>query len=95
MKGGSMACSMFDLLRTEVKKMASGIEKNKKGNIYPLIIQEIEKYLIKIVLEETKGSLVVTANILGISRSTLYRKMQELKLLDKSDKKDKKLLKNK
>jgi len=90
-----MACSMFDLLRTEVKKMASGIEKNKKGNIYPLIIQEIEKYLIKIVLEETKGSLVVTANILGISRSTLYRKMQELKLLDKSDKKDKKLLKNK
>ena len=75
-----MSLSLYDLLKRDVKKMVNGIGKDEQGNIYPLIINEIEKYLICLVLEETKYNYVRSAKVLGISRSTLYNKMKNLKI---------------
>lgn len=80
--------SLYELLKRDVKKMVTGIGNNGKGNIYPLIMHEVEKYIIDLVLEETKNNYFRTARILGISRSTLYRKIEdfniEKKKLDKN-----------
>lgn len=76
-----MAASLlYDLLKKEIKKMVSGASPRKKGNIYPLVMQEVERYIIMLVLEETAHNLVVAAHVLGISRSTLYRKIQALNI---------------
>ncbi len=75
-----MPLSLYDLLKRDVKKMINGIGKNEQGNIYPLIIQEVEKYLICLTLEETKYNYVRAAKALGISRSTLYSKIKMLKI---------------
>ncbi len=75
-----MALTLYDLLRKEIKPMIIGIGMHGKGNIYPLIIEEIERYVISLVLEETRFNLVVAAKILGISRSTLYRKIEKLNI---------------
>jgi len=75
-----MSISLYDLLRRDVKKMAKGVSLNERGNIYPLIMQEVEKYLIILVLEETNQSYIHTARILGISRSTLYSKIKRLNI---------------
>jgi DNA-binding protein Fis len=72
--------TLSEILVRDVKKMVSGIGRNQKGNIHPLIMQEIEKNLIEIVLEETKYNLLLTSRILGIGRSTLYRKIDKLKI---------------
>jgi DNA-binding protein Fis len=72
--------SLHELLKSDVKKMISGIGRNQKGNIHPLIIQELEKSLIEIVLEETGHNLLSASRILGIGRSTLYRKIKKFKI---------------
>lgn len=72
--------SLHEILKRDVKKMISGIGRNQKGNIYPLITQELEKSLIEIVLEDANYNLVLTSRILGIGRSTLYRKIDKFKI---------------
>jgi sigma-54 dependent transcriptional regulator, acetoin dehydrogenase operon transcriptional activator AcoR len=72
--------TLNEILVRDVKKMVGGIGPNQKGNIHPLIMQEIEKNLIEIVLEETKYNLLLASRILGIGRSTLYRKIDKLKI---------------
>ena len=67
--------SLYDFLKKDVKRMVSGIGKNSNGNIYPLIMQELEKYIIQIVLDETGYNYLQSSRILGIGRSTLYRKI--------------------
>ena len=73
-----MTVSLYDLLRRDVRKMVSGQCNDEKGNIYPLIMQEVERSLIGLVLEETNNNYFRAAKALGISRSTLYRKIETL-----------------
>ena len=75
-----MAHSLYELLDQEVGRMIAGIGGAGKGNIYPLIIGEIERSLIVIALEKTNNNYVRAAQLLGISRSTLYRKITLLGL---------------
>ena len=78
-----MSVSLHDFVKSEVKKMVCSLARNEKGNIYPLIMDEMEKSLIKVVLEETKSNYLRTSRILGIARSTLYRRMKALGLEEK------------
>lgn len=73
-----MAGSLYDFLQKEIQQMMLGIGLHNQGNIYPLIVEEVERSIIKIVLEETNGNLFASAKMLGISRSTLYRKINKL-----------------
>ena len=73
-----MPLSLYDLLKKEIKKMILGIGKNGNGNIYPLIMREVEEYTIKLVLKETNFNFLLASKMLGISRSTLYRKLESL-----------------
>ena len=67
--------SLYDILKQDIKRMIMGTGRNSKGNIHPLIMQELEKYIIQIALDETGHNYLHTSRILGIGRSTLYRKM--------------------
>lgn len=73
--------TLYELLKRDVKRMIGGIGYNNRGNLHPLIMDEIEKYIIEIVLEETKHNYLASSKILGIGRSTLYRKMKKYDLL--------------
>ena len=73
-----MSLSLYDLLKQEIKKMISGIGKNEQGNIYPLILEEVERDIIELVLQETNFNYLLSSRILGISRSTLYRRIAHL-----------------
>jgi len=72
--------TLYDLLRQQIRRMITGIGRNHRGNIHPLIMQEIEKYIIQIVLDDTNHNHLAAARLLGIARSTLYRKMRELNI---------------
>lgn len=75
-----MNYSLHDILKKNIKKMILGIGDNEKGNIHPLIMQEIEKNIIEVVLKETKNNYLKASRILGIGRNTLYRKIKSLDL---------------
>ena len=73
-----MAVSLYDLLQREVKKMILSLGRHEKGNIYPLIMNEVERSLISLVLEETRGNYLRASRVLGIGRSTFYRRIKAL-----------------
>ena len=78
--------SLYELLQREIKRMVSGVDYHKDGNIYPLVMEEVEYYIIDIVLRETNFNIVRSAQLLGIGRNTLYRKMKQYALV-KNEKK--------
>jgi len=75
--------TLYEFLHCDIKRMIAGIGLRGKGNIHPLIMQEIEKYIIQIVLEETNDNYVLASRMLGIGRSTLYRRLRVLKMESK------------
>jgi DNA-binding protein Fis len=79
-----MSQSLYEFLKTDVKKMIVGIGLNNTGNIYPLIMEEVERSVLDLVLHDTRFNIVQAAKLLGISRATLYRKIKAFNIvLDK------------
>ena len=72
--------SLHDFIKREIRKMVIGIGPKGQGNIYPLVMEEVEKTIIELVLQETNFNYFATAKMLGISRSTLYRRVEALKI---------------
>ncbi len=77
--------TLYDILDREIKRMIAGIGRHGKGNIHPLVMHEIERFIIHTVLHETNFNFLVAAKILGIGRSTLYRKIKVLNISIPSD----------
>ena len=49
-------------------------------NLYQIILAEIEKPLLENIMTHTKGNVSRAAHILGLSRTTLRKKLQELSI---------------
>lgn len=47
-------------------------------DLYDEVIQQVERPLIELILERTRGNQVKAAKILGINRNTLFKKMKLL-----------------
>jgi two-component system nitrogen regulation response regulator GlnG len=54
------------------------------SDFYTHIIREVEQPLIELALEVTGGHKLQAAELLGINRNTLRKKMKELNILDAS-----------
>jgi len=68
-------------------KLKAFIKKNcwaKKSSLYNTLLQEFERPLITLTLKETKGNQIQAAEILGLNRNTLRKKIQELNIQIKS-----------
>ena len=63
-------------LSSKIKKYIERLNGNG-GDLYELVLLGIEKPLINIVLREVKGNQVCAANILGINRNTLRKKIDQ------------------
>jgi Fis family transcriptional regulator len=51
------------------------------GNVYALVITEVERPLLACVLEHCAGNQTRAAHLLGLNRATLRKKLREYKLL--------------
>ena len=54
-------------------------------DLYDMVLQQMERPLIRIVLDKTRGNQVRAAEILGINRNTLRKKIQLLGIDLKKD----------
>ena len=50
------------------------------GDLHAVIISQVEKPLIELVLDHTRGNQLKAAELLGINRNTLRKKMTDLKI---------------
>ena len=53
---------------------------HKPADIYKLVMGEVEPPMLKSVMEYTSGNQSVAAEILGISRATLRKKLKQYRL---------------
>ena len=53
---------------------------NKNTKLYDLYVKKLEKIIIKESLDYCRGKKINAAQILGIGRNTITRKIQELKI---------------
>ena len=65
-----------DALRSYFKNLNG----HKPAEIYKLVMSEVEPPLFKSALEYTEGNQSVAADILGISRATLRKKIKQYRL---------------
>lgn len=63
-----------------LKNYFNNLDGQLTANLYDMVISEVERPLIEAVLTYTNHNQTVTANILGLSRGTLRKKMQQYNL---------------
>ena len=71
---------LSDWLQKTVKKYINVMNGVDRGHLHDLVITGVEKPLLEMVLKETNGNQTQAANILGINRNTLRKKIQEYSL---------------
>lgn len=70
------------LLTDTIAALTKTVLKNEPDNIYPAIVNLIDKPMIKTVLDYTDNNQSETAKILGINRGTLRKRMKRVGLLE-------------
>ena len=69
--------SMYESVLSSAHTYLKNMDENGLGNLYQLILAEVEIALLKKLLEYTNGNETRTAKILGISRGTFRTKCKE------------------
>ena len=64
-------------LNKSIRQYVSAMDEESNGHLHELIMGGIEKPLVEIVLKETGGNQTQAANILGVNRNTLRKKIVE------------------
>ena len=65
-----------------LKKYFKDLNGHKTGDLYGLVLSEIEAPLFKTVMDHTQGNQSRAAKILGMNRATLRKKLKTYYLLD-------------
>lgn len=70
--------SLENLIAGKLHSSLAQMDINELDNLYDMVLHQMERPLIRIILEKTRGNQVRTAEILGINRNTLRKKIQTL-----------------
>jgi len=84
-KTGSQDASLEELVDIKLRSCLNGIEQLENGEIHSMVLEQVERPLIRIILEKTRWNQVKAADILGINRNTLRKKISELGIELKRD----------
>jgi len=70
--------SLEGLVDVKLRSCFTNMDKMESGDVYSMVLGQVERPLIRFVLEKTRWNQVRAADILGINRNTLRKKIQEL-----------------
>jgi DNA-binding protein Fis len=75
---GQVAPSLEDFLEWKMGDFVKGMRNGSGRNLHPMLISAIERPLITRALQETKGNQIQAAELLGLNRNTLRKKIHDL-----------------
>ncbi len=70
--------SLEGIVDSKLRACFSNMDKMESGDVHAMVLEQVERPLIRFVLEKTRGNQVRAADILGINRNTLRKKITEL-----------------
>lgn len=74
--------ALEDLVEWKLRSVLQRLDLASLHNLHELIMPRLERPLLKMVLDKTKGNQVKAAAILGINRNTLRAKLKSLRIID-------------
>jgi two-component system nitrogen regulation response regulator GlnG len=74
---GAVDATLEEIIEKRLIECVRGLREHASANLYELMLGLIEKPLLRAVLRETGGNQVRAAQILGINRNTLRKKLIE------------------
>jgi two-component system nitrogen regulation response regulator GlnG len=72
--------SIEEIITARLRPFIEKTDHGTRQELYDLIMPFMERPLIKLVLEKTKGNQVQAAEVLGINRNTLRKKIKDLNI---------------
>lgn len=63
-------------IRKAITTYLNDLDGEKPGELHSMVIHSVEKPLIEIAIQHTKGNQTQAAELLGINRNTLRQKMK-------------------
>jgi two-component system, NtrC family, nitrogen regulation response regulator GlnG len=69
--------SLEEIIEKKMQECVRGLRGHASANLHSLMVGLIEKPLLRAVMRETKGNQVRAAQLLGINRNTLRKKLKE------------------
>jgi two-component system nitrogen regulation response regulator GlnG len=72
--------SLEEVVRLKLKEYFRQIRDVDPNDLYEMIIERVERPLIELTLERTRGNQLKAAALLGINRNTLHKKITHLKI---------------
>lgn len=74
----SAPLSLEDYVEWKMGDFVKGMRNGSGRNLHPMLISAIERPLIARALQETKGNQIQAAELLGLNRNTLRKKIHDL-----------------
>jgi DNA-binding protein Fis len=76
--GTAAPLSLEDYVEWKMGDFVKGMRNGSGRNLHPMLISAIERPLITKALQETKGNQIQAAELLGLNRNTLRKKIHDL-----------------
>jgi two-component system, NtrC family, nitrogen regulation response regulator GlnG len=67
-------------LESKLRDFVRGMKTSCARNLHPMLIKAVERPLISLALKETNGNQIQAAQLLGMNRNTLRKKIAELRV---------------
>ena len=68
--------ALAGMVKANLEQYFQDLNGTKATAVYPMVIAEVERSLFSVVMDQAKGNQSKAAKILGLSRSTLRKKLK-------------------
>jgi len=69
-----------DCVKRSLEKYFKDLDGEKPRSVYDMVIRNVERPLLEAILDHAEGNQTIAAEMLGINRNTLRKKMVSLKI---------------
>jgi Fis family transcriptional regulator len=76
----SRSNELADCVKRSLERYFKDMDGEKPTSIYEMVLKNIEKPMIETVLGKAAGNLSLASQMLGVTRNTLRKKMQQLRI---------------
>ena len=71
---------LADCVKRSLERYFKDMDGEKPTSIYEMVLKNVEKPMIETVLDRAEGNQTLAAQMLGINRATLRKKMHQLRI---------------
>ncbi|MBL8383792.1 MAG: Fis family transcriptional regulator [Burkholderiales bacterium] len=75
-KGQDRQNEIGECVRRSLERYFRDLDGAKPGEVYDMVLHAVEKPMIEVVLDHAAGNQTEAAEVLGINRNTLRKKIQ-------------------